>query len=411
MLELYSIIVKIYKTKRGFKNKMSNMTPRERVMCALNHKEADKVPLDFGSTMETTISIKAYKQLKEYLHLCEDKPIRTKMLTAQFADVDPEISEFIGSDSRGVQPDIPDTFDVKFRDEKEYSYYVDEFGITWRKPIVDGLYYDMFKHPLSEAEELEDITPYKFPDMKEPSRYDKIGKRIDILREDGKYPIIFDNNFGNGIFQMCNHLMGYDVFLVLMALRDPAADYILDKVTEEKMELWDEILTRYGDKIDIAKELDDLGTQVSLFLSPDDYRHFIKPRLKKLVNFIKSKSPDIKMMMHSCGSIKPLIPDLIDCGIEILNPIQYTATNMDLLDLKKEFGKDITFWGGGIETQKIMPFGTVQEVKDEVKKNTEILMKDGGFVFAQVHSLQYGVPCENMMAMWDTAKEVGVYSK
>lgn len=173
---------------------------------------------------------------------------------------------------------------------------------------------------------------------------------------------------------MCNHLMGYDVFLVLMAMRDPAADYILDKVTDCKMQLWDEVLTRYGDKIDIVKELDDIGTQESLFLSPEDYRYFIKPRLKKLVRFIKSKAPHVKMMMHSCGSIKPLIPDLIDCGIEILNPIQYTAKNMDLIDLKREFGKDLTFWGGGIETQNIMPFGTVQQVKNEVKKNTEILM-------------------------------------
>lgn len=180
---------------------MSNMTPKERVMCAINHKEADRVPLDFGATMETTISIKSYEQLKKHLHLCEEKPIRIKMLTAQFADVDKEVSAFIGSDARGVQPDIPNTFHVTFKNDKEYCYYVDEFGITWRKPLQDGLYFDMYKHPLSDAEELEDVKPYVFPNMKEPSRYDKIGERIDLLREGGKYPIVFDNNFGNGIFQ------------------------------------------------------------------------------------------------------------------------------------------------------------------------------------------------------------------
>jgi uroporphyrinogen decarboxylase len=358
--------------------------------------------------METTMSIKLYQALKETLQIKKDDPVRIKLLTAQFADIDPEIQEAIGSDVRGVQPNPSSAHTIQYGEEGDYVSMVDEFGISWRKPKENGLYFDMFKFPLRGLEE-EDIEKYTFPDGRETSRFDGLSERIDRLSCNGEYPIVFDNCMGNGIFQMGNHLMGYDDFLVAFSLEEKSADYVMDKILDMKMQFWDEVLTRFGDRIDVVKELDDLGTQINMMISPDSYAERIQPRLKKLVRFIKQKSPHVKMMMHSCGSIHKAIPYLIDAGVEILNPLQYTANDMDPATLKKEFGKDLTFWGGGIETQNIMPFGSVQDVKDECRKQMDILMGDGGFVFAQVHSLQWGVPLENVFAMWDTVKEYGKY--
>ncbi|MBA7550035.1 hypothetical protein ES705_42541 [subsurface metagenome] len=140
------------------------------------------------------------------------------------------------------------------------------------------------------------------------------------------------------------------------------------------------------------------------------YQDLIKPRLVKLIRFIKNKKPDVKMMMHSCGAIFKIIPDLIDAGVEILNPLQYSAEGMDPVEIKKQFGNDLVIWGGGVDTQNILPRGSVQEVKDETKRMLDIFMPGGGFVFAPVHAIQYDVPTENILAMWDTVKEFGRYS-
>jgi len=354
------------------------------------------------------MSIKLYQTLKESLQVKQDDPIRVKLLTAQFADIDPEIQEIIGADARGVQPNPSMAHPIEFTDEGEYISIVDEFGIYWRKPKEGGLYYDMCKFPLSGLED-EDIEKYSFPDSREPSRFEGLSERIDLLSSNGEYPIVFDNCMGNGIFQMGNHLMGYDNFLVAFSLEEKSADYVMDKILDMKMEFWDEVLTRFGDRIDIVKELDDLGTQLNMMISPDSYRERIQPRLKKLVHFIKKKSPHVKMMMHSCGSMSKAIPALIDAGVEILNPLQYTANDMDPATLKKEYGKELTFWGGGIETQNIIPFGSAQDVEDECRRQMDILMPGGGFVFAQVHSLQWGVPLENVFSMWNTVKKYGRY--
>ncbi len=210
----------------------------------------------------------------------------------------------------------------------------------------------MSRHPLGEAS-IEEMRTHRFPDPRDQRRVSGLEQTTLELSEGGRYPVVFDNSFGNGIFQMCNQLMGYDRFLVALALREKRAFWLLDKIVEMKMELWEEVLSRAGEHIDIVKELDDMGTQLDSFISPDMYRSDIKPRLAKLVEFIKAKAPHVRMMMHSCGS--------------------------------------------------------VQDVIDETRRQLDILMPGGGFVFAQVHTIQWGVPVENVVAMWDTVREHGVY--
>lgn len=383
------------------------MTSKQRVLTAAAHREADRVPIDFGATMETTIHAEGYSRLKQKLNLCTDAAPVEMLKTAGFVRPDEEVQKFIGADVRGLFPNRTYHNEGSLSEDGEYRTLTDEFGIGWRQPVSGGLYYDIFSHPMAEMS-IDDIKSYNFPDPRSPVLFENIESMLQEIQND-EYPVVFDNCFGNGIFQTCNQLMGYDSFLMAMALSEDRASYLLDKTLEMKIEFWDEVLTRFGDRIDIVKELDDMGTQINLLISPDMYREHIKPRLRKLVDFIKQKNPDVKMMMHSCGSVSKIIPDLIDCGVEILNPVQYTAADMEPAFLKSEFGKDLTFWGGGVDTQTILPRGSADEVREEVKRMLEIFMPGGGFVFAPIHAIQADVPPENIIAMWETVHEYGKY--
>ena len=384
------------------------MKSKERVLLALSHREPDRVPVDFGGIMETSIHINAYKELKEYLHICEEEKIEERLFTAQLAVVEEPVQKHLKVDVRGVLPRPSATPNNGFIREGEYELFSDEFGIIWRRSIQDGLYYDMYKHPLADHD-YDDMKKYAFPDPRESSRFDNLSDKIEQYSNGGGYPVVFENFFGNGIFQMCNHLMGYDKFLISLAFREQRALFLLDKILEMKLQFWDEALDRFDSQIDIVKELDDMGTQADLLISPDMYDEHIKPRLAKLVQFIKSKSPHVKFLLHSCGSIRKIIPSLIEVGVDILNPVQYTAENMDPATLKKEFNKEIAFWGGGMDTQQILQNGSIREVENETKRMLDIFMPDGGFVFAQVHTIQPGVPVENMLTMWRTVQQYGTY--
>ena len=383
------------------------MNSKERVLTTINHSEPDRVPIDFGATMETTIHHIGYARLKEKLNLCLDKESTDMLKTAGFARVDEKVQAYIGADVRGIFPYPANKETIEYIEKDGYSFFTDEFGLEWRKPLENGLYFDIVGHPLANKSDKE-VKEHNFPDPTDTRRLEHIPEYLKQI--DGEeFPMVFDNCFGNGIFQMSNHLMGYDGFLMSMMMYEEKAIWLLDKITEMKMQFWGTVLDRFGDRIDIVKELDDLGTQMNLWISPEMYRDLVKPRLTKLVDFIKSKKPGVKMMMHSCGSIFPVIPDLIDAGVDILNPIQYSANGMDPVEIKKQFGNDIVIWGGGIDTQKILPQGTVQEVKDETKRMLEIFMPGGGFVFAPVHAIQHDVPTDNILAMWETVKEFGKY--
>jgi uroporphyrinogen decarboxylase len=159
----------------------------------------------------------------------------------------------------------------------------------------------------------------------------------------------------------------------------------------------------------VVGEGDDYGTQESQLISPDQFRANYKPHFNRVLKFIKEKAPDVKLMFHSCGNVRPIIPDLIEMGVNILNPVHITAMGMEPGQLKKDFGKSIVFWGGGVDTQKVLPTGTSLEVSDDVKKNLEALAPGGGFVFSAVHNIQADVPAENIMAMIETLQIYGNY--
>ena len=196
----------------------------------------------------------------------------------------------------------------------------------------------------------------------------------------------------------------------MLALEQKKVEEYLERYLEFKLEFWDNLLEQIGDMVDVVCESDDLGTQEATWISKDMYRHLIKPRQKKLFSFIKRRA-EVKVFLHSCGSIYDFIPDLIETGVDILNPIQVSAAKMDTAKLKREFGKDLVFWGGGIDTQKVLPYGTKQEIEDEVKKRIDDLAPGGGFVFATVHNIQEDVPPENIVAMLRALNKYGYYKR
>ncbi|NCB08040.1 MAG: hypothetical protein EOM73_07760 [Bacteroidia bacterium] len=213
-----------------------------------------------------------------------------------------------------------------------------------------------------------------------------------------------------GLFEMHQRVRGMENAMLDPFLFPVNSDKLIGKLADLKIEFWDALLTEVGDVVDIVGEGDDYGTQQSQLIAPEQFRDYYKPHFVRVLKFIKEKAPGVKIMFHSCGNVRPIIPDMIEMGIDILNPVHITATGMEPVQLKKDFGNDIVFWGGGVDTQKVLPSGTLQEVKDDVKRNIEALAPGGGFVFSTVHNIQAEVPPQNIMAMLETLEEYGICS-
>ncbi|NQU76609.1 MAG: hypothetical protein HQ546_09890 [Planctomycetes bacterium] len=220
-----------------------------------------------------------------------------------------------------------------------------------------------------------------------------------------------------GLFEMGQRIRGMENFLCDLLADPKTAETILDRLLELKKQFWAMALAEIGDLVDVVVETDDYGTQESQLISADTFRALIAPRLADLIGFIKSALAEKKtagekgyVMLHSCGNVRPFLPAFIDMGIDILNPVHISAAGMEPRQLKKDFGSEITFWGGGVETQNILPNGTPQQVRENVRRNIEALAPGGGFVFSTVHNIQAEVPPENIMAMWDALREFGEYA-
>ena len=194
-----------------------------------------------------------------------------------------------------------------------------------------------------------------------------------------------------------------------MASNEALAGAVLDKMTELKLAFWEMALPRLAGVVDVISEADDYGTQASQLISPRMFRKQVKPRLQVLFQRIKQLAPGAKLFFHSCGNVRPLLPDFIELGVDILNPVHTRATGMEPVALKRDLGREIAFWGGGVDTQDVLPHGTPLQVKDDVRRNIEALAPGGGFVFNTVHNIQADVPPENVAAMLEALTEFGVY--
>jgi uroporphyrinogen decarboxylase len=383
------------------------MNSRERLLAALNHKEADRVPFDIGGSGITGISATAYKNLVNYLNMPEkDEDIKIYDMVQQLATPSENFLQKMGVDVRSVTSNPPSNWEMKIEEDGSYKYFRDQFGIKWRMPAEGGFYYDMAQHPLEDAMDVEDIDNYKFPDPDDAARYVGLREKAQKVRDAGHGVVLA--SISAGIFELGGWLRGLANFYADLAGEPEMACKVMDKALDMKMRYWEKVFGICGDLIDVVQEADDIGGQNSMLISPEMYRKYIKPRHKEFFDFIHSKTKG-KIFIHSCGSFREVLPDLIEIGLDIINPVQFNCRGMDAEGLKRDFGKDLVFWGGGVDTQYILPKGTPQEVKDCVRKQIETLAPGGGYVFNTVHNIQADVPPENLAAMKEAFDEYSKY--
>jgi uroporphyrinogen decarboxylase len=385
------------------------MNSRERVLAALAHKEPDRVPFDLGGTVVTGIQATVYQKLRKHIALPE-KPAQIVDILQQIACVDDDMLDFLGVDVKNVSPRSSAGYQIEISDsaDGQYSTLYDEYHIGWRMPKDGGMYYDMFDHPLSGRLTEERIDTYTLPDPQEPARF--VGVRETALKICKEQRALIVGNIYAGIFETYMWAHGYVDGYADWAAEPDLAKKLLRKFTDFQMAFLDKIFSVLeGIPVDVVHMADDMAGQNGMLISPVSYRKILKPLHKEMFEYIHHKT-GAKVFIHACGSIRPIIPDLIEIGVDILNPVQVNAKDMDSNDLKREFGKDLTFWGGGIDTQSAFDERhTPDEVRADVRRRLDDLMPGGGFVFAAVHNIQNNVPPENIMAMWETVQQYGKY--
>lgn len=372
---------------------MTSLSHRERVLRTLNHKETDRVPIDFGGTYTTTIYHSAYDRLKKHLGL--DHPTNIYSRTRRLAIPHETMLQRFDVDTRflGLGP-----YEGNQR-EIDADTYLDEWGTTWRK-AQDGhyLYVDgpFFGHK-KVAPEAIDINGW--PDPDNPGYYRGLRERAQALRATGSAVIL---NMPIGVVHQGQFLRGFGDWLKDLYKNRAFSEQLMGVIAERWIAVAENALALCGRDVDVVFFGDDLASQLAPLFDPEIYRALIKPHHRRMIAAVKAKA-DVKVLYHSCGAVTRLVDDLIDIGVDALNPVQVTAADMDPRMLKQRFGTRIAFWGG-INSQAVLPFGTADEVKAEVRRIIDIMSPGGGFVLNSVHNIQEDVPTENIVAMFDEAR-------
>jgi uroporphyrinogen decarboxylase len=382
------------------------MTSRERVLTALGHDVPDRVPIDFGG-FQTGIHRGAYEELLGHLGIADD----TVMLdpVQQLAVPCDTVLERFHVDTRYVVAHGPDSFRggivVNERDGRLWHDLRDEFGVVWSMPDDQGLYMDISHHPLAGAV-IGDIARYPFPKGNDPSRFTGVRNRLETMRRTTDYALV--SGIGGVVYETCWYMRGLEQWLIDLVTQPEFCAALLDRVLDFWLGYYTEYTKVAGDLYDVVMIGDDLAAQYGPIFSPSIYRDIVKPRQKRLVQHIRSLT-GAKIWYHTCGSCYQYIADLIDNGVDILNPVQIGLADMEPERLKREFGNRIVFWGGGVDAQHILPFASPEVVRDNVRANIAAFMPGGGYVFNNVHNIQYGVPPANIVALFDAAYEFGFY--
>jgi uroporphyrinogen decarboxylase len=384
----------------------TTMNSRERVMKALNHQESDRIPIDMGATIVTSIVRKTYLALKQYLALPVEE-IKMLDYVQQLPYLDESLMRRFEVDFRLVQLPAATSTGVDIFEEGDYYAFIDRWGSKLHMPKKDGLYFDWVDFPIKEPT-LAALDRYSWPSPDSDEVNTELGRQAKTLYENTDFALVGSAVIGGGIFEQPARVMGMENFLMAL-LKEPAfADRLMGTITDIYIESCNRYLDHVGPYIQAFTYWDDVAGQNGWMINPSLYRKLVKPKQKRLVEAIKKKTK-AKLFYHSCGATRDLIPDLIEIGFDILNPVQVSAQGMDTRQLKADFGKEIVFWGGGVDTQSILPFGRPTEVIDEVKRRIDDLAPGGGFIFSAVHNIQAFVPPENIVAAFDTARTYGRY--
>jgi uroporphyrinogen decarboxylase len=372
----------------------ANMSCRERVLAALNHHEPDQVPIDLGATLCSTLTRVAYHYQRSFLGMDPDLNPVSCSRTSDSVYLKEDLAQHYCVDFRPVRLGAPDNFISR---EDADSFY-DEYGARWRRA---AFYYDAVERPFSNFNSVSDLKKYSWPNPYDPGRVRGVGELAKQLYEATDYAIVADIA-AYGPFETALYLRGYEQFLVDLHLDPDFAQATLDMLTENAMGFWEAFLTVVGDYVHVVAQADDLGMQTGPYISPKMYRQFVKPCHKRLNDFIHSKTK-AKLFLHSCGSIYDLIPDFVEVGFDALNPVQRSASKMDIVQLKKVFGKDISFWGGAIDSQHVFPNATLEEIEIEVKRTLDVMGPGGGYIFNTVHNIQPDVSPDRIEQLFQTA--------
>jgi uroporphyrinogen decarboxylase len=381
------------------------MNPRERVLLALNHREPDRIPVDLGGSICSSIHREAYIQLKKHLGM-DLEQIQMADYVQQLPYLDEALLERFDVDFRMVQLPAATAPDLHIFEEGNYYAFIDRWGSKLHMPKRGGLYFDWVDFPIKEPT-MEALDHYNWPQPDPPEYNARLREQARVLYETTDYALVGSAVIGGGIFEQPARTIGLENFLMALIKEPRFADRMMDQITEIYIESCNRYLEQVGAYLQVFTYWDDVCGQDGWLISPEIYRKRIKPKQRRLLDAIKLKT-NAKVYYHCCGAAYDLIPDLIDLGFDILNPVQVSARGMDTRRLKKEYGKDIVFWGG-VDTQHVLPFGTPDEVVSEVRRRIDDLAPGGGFVFAAVHNIQALVPPENIVAMFDTALQYGKY--
>jgi uroporphyrinogen decarboxylase len=382
------------------------MKPRERVLAALNHREPDRVPIDLGASTVTSITKGAYTALRHQMGLPEH-PLEIVEPIQQLPRLHEDLLQALGADCRGIGANPPSTWKLEVFDDGEYWAFIDEWGAKLRMPKVGGRYFDWSEFPIQESS-LDALSRFGWPNPDDPARYAGVREQAQHLYNTTDYALVGTAPLGSDIMAMPQRTRGYAESMLDLAADEHFVGVFYDRLTDIALRAWSHFLDAVGEYIQVAVTYEDLGTQLGALISPAQYRRLLKPRQAQIVKLIKSRS-QAKVFLHSCGAVDQFIPDFVEMGIDILNPVQVTAHGMqDTARLKREYGKDIVFWGGACATTTLA-FGTVQQVRGEARRHLTDLGPGGGYVYAAVHNIQDDAPAANVAALFDVAREDGRY--
>ncbi len=389
------------------------MTSKERIRKTLGHQEPDRVPYDLSGTTVTAITKNAFKAAMELRKIPVEFEDINLDPVQQIVTPSDKTLEYLNSDTRRIGARRIYGYETRKIVKGNVVNVTDHFGCNWEMRNPGDIYFGQTTYPLQKYDSLsESLNRIELTNWDIFSEFLKkdLAKQSKLIYN---YCCIADRHTA-GFTENSMRIRGNEKWYIDTMIDEAGVEALFDLILENKIRYWDTLIdwaieNDVAEMIDVVSECDDLGSQTSTILDPVFLRAAVIPRFKILFTHLKSRLPHVKTFMHSCGSIRPIIPDLIEAGLDILNPIQYSARDMDPKELKKEFGRDLTFWGGGIDTQSVLNHGTPQQVRDEVKKMIDIMAPGGGFVFAPVHNIQDDVPPENFWAMWETLMDYGKY--
>jgi len=402
------------------------MTSRERILAAINHVQPDRVPVDFGAHRSSGIMAIAYRKLREHLGLPE-RPIRVYDIVQQLAIIDEDVLQWAGADAiemgRGFckedrfwkewqLPDgsaclIPAWVDVRKRGDDWVLY--SQRGTPLGVQKAGMLYFDQIHWPYlhgvpDDLRGLRDVMPdviWCVPAPPGPGADLAAGAKALRAATDRAVNALF----GGNLLEWGQFLCRNDNFFLLLAGEPRTAHRLLDALVEIHLADLERFLAAVGPCIDLILFGDDLGMQSGPQISPAMYREFFKPRHRAMWRRAKELAPHVKIHLHCCGGVRPLLDDLIDAGLDAINPVQISCDGMEAGGLKRDFGSRLCFWGGGCDTRGMLPKATPAAIREHVLKLLDIWSPGGGFVFQQVHNIQADIPPQNIVAMFEAVKE------